>query len=119
MGRLLNPEELDTACLAQWRLGHWDSCLQLSQQMLRVAADRRDVAHEARAVRWTAQCLQRESSCEEALGAARWSAELARCAAQDDHTTETEIRALACVCAAASALGRHDEAIAAAHQAVT
>lgn len=117
MTRLLNPEELDHACLGHWRQGRWDRCMQCARQMLQGATELGDTAAEARAVLWIAQCLQRESNSEEALTAARWSAELARRATQATDGHPTEIRALACICAAASALGRHDEAIAAAHQA--
>lgn len=107
MNRLLSLDELDTACVAQWREGALDACRDTARQMRERAIESGDLGQEARAELHLALCDQREARFAPALAAARRAAALSRVAGD----TEFEVEALALVCAAGSVLGQPDGAL--------
>ncbi len=103
MYRLLSLDELDTACLAQWRQGAVERCRSAAQLLRSRAIDAGDLQHEGRAELHLAMCAQREAQFAPAISHARRAVLLAR----HERDVALEIEALSMVGSAAAVAG-HD-----------
>jgi diguanylate cyclase (GGDEF)-like protein len=105
MYRLLSLDELDTACVAQWRQGAVERCRSAALLLRGRAIEVGDLLHEARAELHLAQCAQREARFRTAITHTRRATALAR------HQREValEIEALS-VWATAAAVSGQDAA---------
>ncbi|MDP4302998.1 diguanylate cyclase domain-containing protein [Leptothrix discophora] len=102
MYRLLSLEELDTACVAQWRQGVVERCRHAAGLLRSRAIDAGDLLHEARAELHLAMCAQREAQYVLALTHARRACALAR----HERDMALEIEALSIQGAAAAVSGQ-------------
>lgn len=109
-------QALDDACLDAWRLGAIDTCRSAATALIEQAGDTGDPRLQARGWLHRARCDRLRADHPAALDAARRAAVLLE-GVPGHGAAGKRIRAQAIACAAAAALGRHDEAIEAGLQA--
>lgn len=103
-----NTDELDGACRAAWRTGAIDVCRDTAVRLISVAEAGDNPLGEARGWLHRARCEHFLARYIDALEAARRAVALCGTGAAP---LEDFVRAHAVVCAASTALSRHDEAI--------
>ncbi|MGY0197329.1 GGDEF domain-containing protein [Leptothrix sp. BB-4] len=106
MYRLLSLDELDTACVAQWRQGAVERCRSTALMLRGRAQDVGDLLHEGRAEMHLAQCAQREARYRTAISHARRAIGLAR----HERDVALEIEALSVLAASAAVSGQETAA---------
>lgn len=106
MYRLLSLDELDTACVAQWRLGAVERCRNAAHLLRARALEAGDLLHEGRAELHLALCAQREAQFRASAAHARRATELAR----HERDITLEIEALAVLGSVAAVTGQDSTA---------